>query len=58
LKLFPLLGLATVDEEPMVKEFHRRQLVGDHHKDHRYCELQHRHQTKRQVHMVSTLVSI
>ncbi|KAL1418619.1 hypothetical protein MTO96_005653 [Rhipicephalus appendiculatus] len=49
LKLFPLLGLATVDKGPMVKEFHHRQLVGDHHKDHRYCELQHRRQTKRQL---------
>ncbi|KAL1416719.1 hypothetical protein MTO96_027615 [Rhipicephalus appendiculatus] len=58
LKLFPLLGLPTADEELMVKEFHRRQLVRDHHKDHRYCELQHRHQTKWQPHMVSTLVGI
>ncbi|KAL1472905.1 hypothetical protein MTO96_022682 [Rhipicephalus appendiculatus] len=34
LKLFLLLGLPTADEEPMLKEFHRQQLVGDHHKDH------------------------
>ncbi|KAL3238835.1 hypothetical protein MRX96_021865 [Rhipicephalus microplus] len=40
-KLFPLLELATTDE-PMIKEFDRQQLLGDHCK-HRYSELQHRH---------------
>ncbi|KAL3238792.1 hypothetical protein MRX96_021823 [Rhipicephalus microplus] len=40
-KLFPLPELATANE-PMIKEFDRQQLQGDHCKHH-YSELQHRH---------------
>ncbi|KAH7939109.1 hypothetical protein HPB52_005872 [Rhipicephalus sanguineus] len=47
-KLFVPPGLANA-AEAIVKEFQRRQHIGDRHKGRRYCELQHRHQTKWQL---------
>ncbi|KAL3206024.1 hypothetical protein MRX96_040470 [Rhipicephalus microplus] len=52
-KLSPLPEPATADEELMVVEFRRWQLVGDHRMDRRYCELQIRHQSVRCI-MVAT----
>ncbi|XP_049273401.1 uncharacterized protein LOC119398846 [Rhipicephalus sanguineus] len=50
-------GLATADEA-IVKEFQRRQHIGDRRKGRRYCELQHRHQTKWQVSLLTRLTMV
>ncbi|XP_075725035.1 uncharacterized protein LOC119180045 [Rhipicephalus microplus] len=52
-QLSPLPEPATADEELMVVEFRRWQLVGDHRMDRPYCELQIRHQGVRCI-MVAT----